>query len=127
MTELKVENIERLLILLEKYDASRKVLKSELKAEGKDQIDLAKIDLYNPDRDNIFDFINGLTQTEKNIIMALMKFGQLYSNPSEEDLEFCLKTSFLDGEHDIEYMLGKPLGKFLKNALRKLELIKLRN
>ena len=121
------EKIERLIVLYEKYKTSSQELKVQLKANGKGQLDFAIADLHNPDRDTIFDYINSLLQIEKDSIKTLMKFGQFYYEPSIEDFEFCVNDSHFAGEHDIDYMIAKPLSKYLKNGLMKLDILKRNN
>ena len=124
---IKREKIEKLIILYEKYRASSQEMEAQLKAKGKGQLDFAILDLNNPDRDNIFDFINSLSQIEKDTITALMKFGQIYYESSKEDYKFCVNNSRFVGEYDIDYMIARPLSKYLRNGLMKLDLLNQNN
>ncbi len=124
---IKQEKVEKLIELYEKYKASSHKLEDELKAMGKDQFDMVVPDLHNPDRENVFDYIKNLSQIEQHAVKALMRFGQDFDIPSKKDFQYYIKYTHFSGDHNIDYMIAKPLSKYLKNGVMKLDLIKRTN
>ena len=124
---IEQEKIEKLIGLDEKYRASSRKMEEQLKAIGKSQIDLVIPDLQNSDRNNVFDYINNLSKIEQDAVKALMRFGEDLDVPSKENFKYYVKNTRFAGEHDIDYMIAKPLSKYLKKGLMKLDLVKRNN
>jgi hypothetical protein len=117
------EKVEMIIELHEKYRASSCKLEDELRAMEKSQLDMVIPNRYNPDRDNVFDYIKNLSRIEQDTVKALSRFGRNFDMISKEDFENCIKTTRCTGEHEIEDMISHTLSKYLRHGLMKLDLI----
>ena len=119
-----IKKVEKIIELFDNYRGSSKIISDALKAVGKSQLEIAASEINNnPDRDKLFYYIKHLPQKEKNIIKALMEFGRDFDIASKKDFEFYIKRTRLSGDHEIDDMIAKPLSKYLKRGLIKLNLI----
>ena len=124
---IKNEKIQKVIELFDIYQESRERISKQLKLSGKHPAYVVADDLNNPDRDNLIEYINSLSKAEKGYLFALMKFGREFKAPSKEGFEYYINNSQSFKDYHIDYMISRPLSKYLRKGLIKLDLLKITN
>jgi hypothetical protein len=121
------EKIQKVIELFDIYQESRERINKQLKLSGKYPAYVLADDLANPDRDNLIEYFNSLSKSEKQYLFALMKFGRELKAPSKEGLGYYINDTQSFKDYYIEYMISRPLSKYLRKGLIKLDLLKRTN
>ena len=56
-----------------------------------------------------------------------MKFGREFKAPSKKGFEYYINDAQSFKDYHIDYMIGRPLSKYLRKGLIKLDLLKRTN
>jgi hypothetical protein len=121
------EKIQKVIELFDIYQESRERINKQLKLSGKYPAYVLADDLANPDRDNLIEYINSLSKSEKQYLFALMKFGRDFKIPSKVGFEYYINDTQSYKDYHIDYMISRPLSKYLRKGLIKLDLLKRTN
>ncbi len=124
---IKNEKIQKVIELFDTYQESREKISKQLKSSGKHPAYVVADDLTNPDSDNLIEYINSLSKTEKGYLLALMKFGREFKVPSKKGFEYYINDAQSFKDYHIDYMISRPLSKYLRKGLIKLDLLKRTN
>jgi hypothetical protein len=124
---IEKEKIQKVIELFDIYQESREKITKQLKLSGKHPAYVAADDLNNPDRDNLIEYINSLSKAEKEYLFALMKFGREFKVPSKEGFEYYINDTQTFKDYHVDYMTSRPLSKYLRKGLIKLDLLKRTN
>jgi hypothetical protein len=124
---IEKEKIQKVIELFDIYQESREKISKHLKLSGKHPSYVVADDLANPDRDNLVEYINSLSKAEKQYLLAIMKFGREFKAPSKEGFGYYINDTQSFKDYHIDYMISRPLSKYLRKGLIKLDLLKRTN
>jgi hypothetical protein len=120
---IEKEKIQKVIKLFDIYLESREKISKQLKLSGKHPTYVVADDLTNPDRDNLIEYINSLSKAEKQYLFVLMKFGREFKVPSKGGFEYYINDTQSFKDYHIDYMISRPLSKYLRKGLIKLDLL----
>ena len=121
---IEKEKIQKVIKLFDIYLESLEKINMQLKLSGKYPAYVIADDLNNSDKDNLIKYINSMSKSEKKYLFALMKFGREFKAPSKGGFEYYIKDTQSFKDYYIDYMISRPLSKYLRKGLIKLDLLK---
>ncbi len=125
--DISREKLEKVIELYEQNLEQTLKIKTEGKTIGKDEIEIAAEIFNNSNEYILINFLNSFSQLEKDEVFAIFKFGRDYDLPSIKNFEFYKRHTKNTSKEDILYITAKPLSKYLRNGLMKLDIIQRNN
>lgn len=119
-----IELVKKFVELYENYIGSTHTIDRALKSIGKDQIEIAAdhINYNNPDYNKLIEYYDGRTSFEQKILIVTWKLGQIHYEATMKDLEILFNKNYNE-KNEFYDMISKPMSKYLRRGLMKLDLI----